>query len=281
MIPFGREFFKMSGSGNDFVFVDTRQEVAGPLASPEVIGAICSRGTGIGADGIVFLEPSSQASIRLIYLNADGSRADLCGNATLCTARLSRELGIVGSHEFSIETDSGVLKARFNGDRPEIDLLPASQVRLEAGIPLAQGERRMGYAVVGVPHLVIVVDDLDAVDVVGRGRPLRRHPSLPAGANVNFVRPAGDGTYLYRTYERGVEAETLACGTGAVATALLLTEWGLSSGPVTIHTRSGKELRVRFSGPHGSRTPSLSGEARLVYRAQFGELPANAADRLS
>src|SRR5256885_9742381 len=97
MVPFGREFFKMSGSGNDFVFVDAREEPPGPLASPEVIADICSRGTGIGADGIVFLEESNRADVRLVYLNADGSRADLCGNATLCTARLARELGMIGS----------------------------------------------------------------------------------------------------------------------------------------------------------------------------------------
>jgi diaminopimelate epimerase len=275
MIPFGREFFKMSGSGNDFVFVDTREEPAGPLTSPEVIDAICRRGTGIGADGIVFLEASDRATLRLIYLNADGSRADLCGNATLCTARLARELKIVGDGEFTIETDVGVLPARFRrGDAtPEIDLQPVSELRPDAGIPLERGERHMGYAVAGVPHLVIVVDDLENVDVVGRGRPLRRHPSLRSGANVNFVKPAGDGTFGYRTYERGVEAETLACGTGAVATAVLLTEWGLAKGPVRIRTRSGRELGVRFTGPAGSRTPSLSGEARIVYRAQFGELP--------
>src|SRR5947207_3999177 len=146
MIPFGREFFKMSGSGNDFVFVDTREEPAGPLASPEVIDAICHRGTGIGADGIVFLETSERARIRLVYLNADGSRADLCGNATLCTARLSRELGIVGDEEFGIETDVGVLRARFRGDQPEIDLQVVQDVRPDAGVPLAPGEQRMGFA---------------------------------------------------------------------------------------------------------------------------------------
>jgi diaminopimelate epimerase len=272
MIPFGREFFKMSGSGNDFVFVDTRSEPAGALTSPEVIDAICRRGTGIGADGIVFLEASARASIRLIYLNADGSRADLCGNATLCTARLARELGIVGDEEFTIETDVGVLGARIRLGQPEIDLLPVSDVKEDAGLPLDRGERRMGYAVAGVPHLVAVVDDLEAVDVVGRGRPLRRHPSLPLGANVNFVRPGSDGSFSYRTYERGVEAETLACGTGAVASAVLLTDWGLAKGPVRLRTRSGRELLVRFSGSRG-RTPSLSGEARIVYRAQLGELP--------
>lgn len=272
MIQLGREFFKMSGSGNDFVFVDTRRVPAGPLASPEVVLAICSRGTGIGADGVCFLEPTARAAIKLVYLNADGSRADLCGNATLCTARLARELGIVGDDEFAIETDSGVLQARFRGRNPEIDLLPVVEVRSDAGISLAAGEERMGFALAGVPHLVIPVRDLDAVDVVGRGRPLRSHPSLRTGANVNFVQSVGDGSFRYRTYERGVEAETLACGTGAVATAVLLTDWGLASGPVRLRTRSGKELDVRLSGPRGSSVPSLCGEARLVFQGRFGEL---------
>lgn len=274
MIPAGRTFYKMSGSGNDFVFVDTRTEPAGPLATPEVVGAICNRGTGIGADGVVFLERSDKAAIRLIYLNADGSRADLCGNATLCTARLSRELGIAGKAEFGIETDSGVLAARFVGDQPEIDLNPVTDCRPDAGLPLAAGERRMGFAVAGVPHLTILADDVETVDVVARGRPLRRHPSLPNGANVNFVQDLGGGAFRYRTYERGVEAETLACGTGAVASAVLLTAWGLAAGPVRLATRSGRELRVRLSGPKDARTPSLSGEARIVFTGRFGEIPS-------
>lgn len=273
MIPFGREFLKLSGSGNDFVFVDIRTQPPGALTSPEVIDAICRRGTGIGADGIVFIEESDRADVRMIYLNADGSRADLCGNATLCTARVARELSIVGDEPFLIETDVGALTARFRDGTPEIDLLPVSEVRTDAAIPLETREIRVGYAVAGVPHLVIRVADLEAVDVVGRGRPLRRHQSLAAGANVNFVRENPDGSFSYRTYERGVEAETLACGTGAVAIAVLLTAWGLAAGPVRLLTRSGRELRVRLSGPSGSQTPSLSGEARLVYRGQFGELP--------
>lgn len=271
MIPFGREFYKMSGSGNDFVFIDTRTEPAGPLATPEVIGAICARGTGIGADGVVFLEGSPRADVRLVYLNADGSRADLCGNATLCTARLARELSIVGSGEFAIETDSGVLAARFAGDRPEIDLNPLSDYRPDAGLPLVAGEKRMGFALAGVPHLVVLVDDLSSVDVVGRGRPLRHHKSLTAGANVNFVQATARDGFSYRTYERGVEAETLACGTGAVASAAIMTGWGLAEGPVRVRTRSGRELRVRMSGPPEAARPSLSGEARIVFQGRLGE----------
>jgi diaminopimelate epimerase len=278
MIPFGREFLKLSGSGNDFVFVDTRSQGPGPLTSPEMIGAICSRGTGIGADGIVFVEGSDRADVRMIYLNADGSRADLCGNATLCTARVARELGIVSKKEFLIETDVGPLAARFDGDTPEIDLRPVTEVRPDAGLPLERGESRMGFAQAGVPHLVIAVADLDAVDVVARGRPLRRHSTLPNGANVNFVHEESDGAFSYRTYERGVEAETLACGTGAVAIATLLLAWSLARSPVLLRTRSGRELRVRLTGPPDAPTPSLAGDARIVYRGQFGELPGVGAN---
>lgn len=274
MIGFGREFYKLSGSGNDFVFVDTRTEPAGSLAHPDVIGAICSRGNGIGADGVVFLETSERATIRLVYINADGTRADLCGNATLCTARMARELGLAGpGGDFSIETDVGVLPARFNGDTPEIDLNPVTEAREDAGIALIPGERRMGFAMAGVPHLTVLVEDLEAVDVVGRGRPLRRHPSLRAGANVNFVKAEGPGLWAYRTYERGVEAETLACGTGAVATAWLLTSWGLAKGPVRLRTRSGREVGVRFNGSGTGAKASLSGEAKIVFRGELGEIP--------
>ena len=156
MIPGGREFFKMSGSGNDFVMVDARSEPPGELASPEVIGRVCARATGVGADGIVFLEKSSVADIRLTYLNSDGSRAALCGNATLCTTRLSVELGIANPAGFQIETDSGVVAARMAGSLPEIDLPAVTDVRAVAGgISTATGERRIGFALVGVPHLVI------------------------------------------------------------------------------------------------------------------------------
>jgi diaminopimelate epimerase len=277
MIPAGRPFYKMSGSGNDFVVVDARAEPPGRLAEPAEIGRICARGTGVGADGIVFLEPSSVASIRLSYLNSDGSRAEFCGNATLCTTRLAAELGIGKPAGMTIETDSGLVSARIGEWGPEIDLQPVAEVRPEAGLPLAGGERRMGYAVVGVPHLVIECDDVATVDVVGRGRPLRHAPSLPKGANANFVdggRAVGDapGRPRLRTYERGVEAETLACGSGSVATAILLTTWGQASGPVELETRSGRILRVRLRRDGSAWLPTLSGEGRVVFQGKLSEI---------
>jgi diaminopimelate epimerase len=267
----GREFHKMSGSGNDFVFFDAR-EGEPPELNPETVGRLCARGTGVGADGVVYLlAPESGGDVRMRYLNRDGSVAALCGNATLCAARLSAELGAVATEDdFSIETDSGVLSARIRHDGlPEIDLAPVEEVRLDAGIPLERGEERMGYALAGVPHLVIPVADLESTDVVGRGAPLRRHPSLPLGANVNFLGRSQPGSWRIRTYERGVEAETLACGTGAVASAILLTAWGLAVGPVEFVTRSGMTLGVRLRENGGQWLPSLSGAGRVVFTGRL------------
>ena len=273
MIPAGRAFYKMSGSGNDFVVIDARVDPPGRLAAPEVIARICARGTGVGADGIVFLEASSVADLRLIYLNADGSRAEFCGNATLCTTRLAAELGAGRAAGMTIETDSGLVQARIENGLPEIDLQPvdgpSSDVR---EIRLATGEARIGFATVGVPHLVIRCADISTVDVVGRGRPLRAHPSFPHGANVNFVSPAAAGHWRMRTYERGVEAETLACGSGAVATAVMLVLWNEAQSPVEIKTRSGRSLRVRLDRPEGSWLPSLAGEGRVVYEGRLAEI---------
>lgn len=273
MVPSGRSFYKMSGSGNDFVMVDARTEAPGRLAEAATVRRICARGTGVGADGIVFLEPSAQADIRLVYLNADGSRAALCGNATLCTTRLAVELGAGQPAGFAIETDSGIVAARILFGRPEIDLQPVTEVLADApSLELASGERRIGFALAGVPHLVVLREEVDSVDVVGRGRPLRQHRSLSQGANVNFVAKGSDGRWLMRTYERGVESETLACGSGAVATAILLSVWGLVTGPVELETRSGRVLRVRLDRRGAAWMPSLSGEAVVVYQGKLSEI---------
>ncbi len=270
----GRQFFKMSGSGNDFVVIDARAEPPGPLANPEMIRAVCARGTGVGADGIVFLEPSEVAAFRMVYLNSDGSRAALCGNASLCVARLAVHLGIVDAHGFGFETDSGTVRARVDGSGPEIDLEPATDLAPGIAIETRPDEQRIGFARVGVPHLVVLVKDVDAVDVLGRGAELRRDPRLGrSGANVNFVAAIpGETPWAIRTFERGVEGETLACGTGAVASALMLQGWGLGGPETSLQTRSGRVLRVRTQSAGDSVTPSLGGEGRIVFSGELGEV---------
>lgn len=271
-VPRGRSFYKMSGSGNDFIVVDSRGDVPGRLEEAGVIRDVCARGTGVGADGIVFLEPSDHAAVKLVYFNADGSRAELCGNATLCTTRLSVELGLAKPDGFSIETDSGLISARISGDLPEIDLQPVTEVVADyTAIARVGGEDRIGFAVVGVPHLVVLCTNVAEVDVAQRGRALRTHRSLVNGANVNFVSPR-DGFWSVRTYERGVEGETLACGSGAVATAILLVAWGLANPPVELETASRRRLRVRLNRRNTQWNGSLQGEAKLVFTGHLGEL---------
>jgi diaminopimelate epimerase len=143
-------------------------------------------------------------------------------------------------------------------------------------IELQPGEQRIGFALAGVPHLVVLVDDVEAVDLMHRGALLRRHPAAgEAGANVNFVAARPDGTWRYRTFERGVEGETLACGTGSIGTAILLVRWGLAQSPVTIRTTSGRQLIVTLretEGRPGEFQPSLKGEGRIVYRGRIDDL---------
>lgn len=273
MLPAGRTFYKMSGSGNDFVVLDATRDPAPDYLVAATVRAICARGTGIGADGLVVLEPSERAAYRMTYLNSDGSLADLCGNASLCSARLAHELGIVRTGEFHFETDAGVLAGRLLSTGPEIDLLPVVEVRRGLPIGLENGERWMGFSVAGVPHLVVRVDDVSTVDVVTRGRPLRGNPALgAAGANVNFVSQGDGGSWRIRTFERGVEGETLACGTGSVATAIHLAESGEAGEVVSLTTKSDAVLRVRLTRSVKGWHPSLSGEARIVFEGRFGEV---------
>ena len=261
----------MTGSGNDFVIFDSATGPFGELEQPAMIVNLCARGTGIGADGAVFLEPAGKNVVRMRYYNADGSRATLCGNASLCSARLSLELGLA-SGDFTLETDAGALSARIRDGLPEIDLEPVAELEpAPANLPKEADESRLGFAVVGVPHVVIEVHDLEAIDLNRRGSQLRRDPSLKEGANVNFVARVPDG-WAYRTFERGVEGETLACGTGAVATAALLAKWDQSGHETALTTRSGKPLIVRFRESGGRLIPSLRGEGRLVFKGEMREL---------
>jgi diaminopimelate epimerase len=268
----GREFWKMTGSGNDFVFFDARLGDSEGLELPEVIQAICHRSKGIGADGIVLLKAGEPpASVFIRYYNSDGSIASLCGNATLCATRLTAMLNAAPAGGFAIGTDAGLVKARLTGQDPEIDLQPIQGLEPAFRTELEAGERRIGFAEAGVPHLVVLVDDVDSVRLQERGSHLRRLPELAAGANVNFVSGA-PGRWWMRTYERGVEGETLACGTGAVATGSLLRAWGLESGDVRITTRSGRDQVVTIREQSGSWLPSLSGEGRVVYSGRIGSL---------
>lgn len=268
----GRQFWKMSGSGNDFVFFNAMVEGAGELATATQIGRLCERRTGIGADGVVFLEPHATLPFMMRYFNRDGSLAEMCGNAALCSTRLARELGIVGEGDFVFETVSGPVTGRFTDGAPEIDMVPVTELQPMFDASRHDGELRIGYARVGVPHLVVLVDDVQSVDVERRGRELRRLKTLRDGANANFVSPFAGGGWAIRTYERGVEEETLACGTGAVASAALLDSWGLTRAAVALTTRSGSVLTAGPSPDSAGGPPVLRGEGRIVFSGNLGEI---------
>jgi diaminopimelate epimerase len=267
----GTSFYKMTGSGNDFVVLDGRFTTPDRWPASQV-KAICDRRRGVGADGLVILTPATPDSVRMRYWNADGSVGELCGNAALCAGRLAVHLELVPPGEFCLLTDAGTVRVRSSAgeDAAEINLPDFEPPRPFSEVPLAAGEHWMSLVTVGVPHLVVRVKDVEAVDPDIRGRYLRFHRSVGAnGANVNFISPAGDqGPWLIRTYERGVEAETLACGTGTVAAAVAAACQGERALPVTFRSRGGPELRVRAEelGPDRVSNPWLGGQGLLLFR---------------
>jgi diaminopimelate epimerase len=241
-----------------------------------VIRRICNRRNGIGADGLIVLSAGATVAATVSYYNADGSLGELCGNATLCSTSWCVSHGYAAAASVQLATDSGLVSARHDGD-PSILLPRVTEVSADwAPSTVEPGERRLGFARVGVPHVVALVDQVDAVAVERRGAALRRDVGLGAGgANANFVSRDADGRWRLRTFERGVEAETLACGTGAVATAILLTSWGLVEvgSPVGLITRSGRTLLVELAGSAGDGwVPRLSGEGRVVFEGQIRSL---------
>lgn len=269
----GQHFYKMTGSGNDFVVFDATGGAVSHLENTDTIRALSARGTGIGADGVVFIERSGKGDVGMRYYNSDGSEAALCGNASLCSTNLAVELGMAQRGGFLLHTDAGSLKARIRDGLPEVDLEAVRDVKPAADdLGRKAGESHLGYACVGVPHIVVEVGDIDAADVTGRGSELRNHRSLTNGANVDFVTARPDGSFAYRTYERGVEGETLACGTGAVATAILLSCWGESGHETVLWTRSGLPLTVTLRREGGDWIPSLRGEGRIVFEGSIRDL---------
>jgi len=274
----GSIVYKMSGSGNDFVFVDGRVSRAADWP-PERIRAVCDRHSGVGADGFVVVEPGSRPdAVRFHFFNNDGGRAAMCGNGALCATRIAAYLELANPGGMTLETDAGAYQSRClegAGERAELALGDLSAFS-EPAVRAASGESVARLAKVGVPHLVVLVDDVAAVPIKERGRALRFDPALaPDGANVNFVSPGSPGgpAWAMRTYERGVEAETLACGTGAVAVAGTLALLGRASLPLEIRTASGRILCVSGNLKAGAlRQAKLVGEGRLVFRSVLGDL---------
>lgn len=242
----GIPFSKLNGSGNDFLLVDNRSGAVDGFDLPAFVRKVCDRTRSIGADGMIFIErPSGRGDFRWNFFNADGSVAEMCGNGGRCAARFAAERRIA-PRRLSFETLAGLIHAEVAGRRVKLQMTPPRGLALDRTLTLAG--RRHAYAFVdtGVPHAVLLVPDLEAVDVLRVGRGIRNHRAFaPRGTNVNFVRLL-DGGVLIRTYERGVEGETLACGTGAVAAGIVSAALGLARPPVAVTTRGGEVLTIHF-----------------------------------
>lgn len=267
----GAAFYKMSGSGNDFVMLDGRQTTPADWPA-ERIRAVCDRRDGVGADGLLILTPEGPGTVRMTFWNCDGSPASMCGNAALCSTRLAAHLQMVATAGMTLATGAGPFPTRCVGEGELAELnLPDFDLPAEVpGMAPAPGELWIRRAVVGVEHLVTRVADLEGFDLPARGREQRFHPAIaPKGANANFVaEPATPGgPWRIRTYERGVEGETLACGTGTVAAAVALAARGEGELPMTFVSRSGRELLVRARIEGGRAVDVwLRGEARMVFQ---------------
>jgi len=265
-------FLKMSGAGNDFVLFLSRPTESATDA--ETIRSLCDRRTGIGADGVLFVHREG-AEVVADYFNADGGSARFCANGTRCAARMaSIKLGV--GDDLVVRTGWGPIRALVGADGRVTLLLPEA-VRPGRTLPtLGLGGGAIAFdareVLVGVPHLVVAVPDavsLEALDLSLLGPPLRRHPEMPEGANVNFVAGEGPSSLAVRTWERGVENETPACGSGAVASAAVAAFSGVSP-PVRIRTRSGETLLVDFERtPGGIEQIRLTGDARILFEGEI------------
>lgn len=265
-------FTKMNGAGNDFVMIDN---MSGEFrAGEEWIREVCDRTRGVGADGVILIESAADADYRMRYYNRDGREAEMCGNGARCAAffAASRGLGDKKSGRnvsLAFVAEPGRMAAVVEGGRVAVSMTDATG--LEKSVALMAGDRRELVHLVntGVPHAVSVEAawPMDDDDVASRGKRIRYDARFaPAGTNANFVHVRSDGTVLVRTYERGVEAETLACGTGAVAAAVVLSHLGAAASPVSLLTRGGERLIVAFDRTaFGAENVVLDGPAAVNF----------------
>lgn len=280
LIPLaGIEIVKMTGTGNDFVVLDNREAKVPREAMPLLAKAVCQRRRSVGADGLIILEPTDRVDpdlgpvdFRWHFFNADGSAAEMCGNGGRCAARFAYDRGLA-RREMVFDTIAGPIQA-WLGDNGLVKLQMVRPFDAYSDLELeAAGQKlRMHGINSGVPHAVLLWEDIQAAPLKDLGREIRFHQHFaPAGTNVNFARAVG-GELVVRTYERGVEDETLACGTGAVASALMLgPALGLTS-PVTVKVASGERLKIYFEGQGDSFSQVfLEGAADYVFQGTLHE----------
>lgn len=260
------EFSKMNGAGNDFVLIDNRAQKL-EISRGKVAG-ICDRHRGVGADGLILLVPcaSGNADWAWNFFNSDGSTGEMCGNGARCFARFVK-MKTGASRDFTFETEAGIISARFHGELVTVNLTEPNDLRLNEKIALREGSQALHSVNTGVPHAVLFVPDADKAMVLQLGPEIRRHSHFGAkGTNVNFVQVLGPNQIRVRTFERGVEGETLACGTGVTASALISAKVHRFASPVRVQVQGGDQLEVSFREANGSFSDvRLTGPADFVF----------------
>jgi diaminopimelate epimerase len=260
------QFSKMNGAGNDFVMLDNRN--LSLKLSKDEIAKLCDRHRGVGADGLLAVEPATNGSDwKMRYYNADGGEAEMCGNGARCFARYVNKLHGDKLTGVKFETLAGVIGAEFDRDQVRINMSAPHSLKLNQSLNVDDTTLTVHSVNTGVPHAVVFVDDLDKVDVRRLGAGLRYHEAFaPKGTNANFAKVLGAGSIAIRTYERGVEDETLACGTGMVACALIYHELHRHPAPIAVLVKGGDTLRIGFEkGASGYENVTLHGPADFVF----------------
>jgi diaminopimelate epimerase len=263
------EFVKMNGAGNDFILIDNRAQKI--KLTPQQVAALCHRQKGIGADGLMLLRPcaSGKADWAWDFFNSDGSVAEMCGNGSRCFARFIQRLTAMPG-PVSFETLAGVIQGQSAGDRVTINLTEPTDLRLDQQVDVSTGTLTVHCLNTGVPHAVILVPDADKAMVLRLGAEVRHHQQFaPKGTNVNFVQSLGPSHIRVRTYERGVEGETLACGTGVTASALIAAQVHKFASPIRVEVQSGDVLEVSFQhANHHFSDVKLTGPADFVFEGK-------------
>ncbi len=258
------EFTKMNGAGNDFLMMDNRE--ASYRLDRDQIARLCDRHRGVGGDGLIAVEGSPEL-LRMRYYNADGGEAEMCGNGARCFARYAGRLLGQSEGTLSFSTQAGLITAELLGEQVRLLMSEPHSLQLAHSLTLLGKDREVHFLNTGVPHAVVFVSDLEAAPVAEEGRALRHHEHFaPAGTNANFIQRLSPVSLAIRTYERGVEEETLACGTGVVAAALIHHLLSGAPSPIQVRVRGGEMLEVGFQIQNGHPTAvTLMGPADFVF----------------
>jgi diaminopimelate epimerase len=266
------EFMKMSGTGNDFILVDNRDGKCPEKDLSHIARKACRRRESVGADGMIFITGSDKHDFAWKFFNSDGSEAEMCGNGGRCVARFALLQGIAGE-KMTFDTLAGPVSAEVTGRNVKVLMPVPTGLKVDIDLPQEPGWISTSFINTGVPHVVVQVEKINDVQVNEQGRAIRFHSMFkPDGTNANFMNITDENRLYVRTYERGVENETLACGTGAIASSLIAHEKGLVVSPVTVVTSGGEELKIHFLKEEGKFSSVwLEGGTSIIYNGKLNE----------